>query len=177
MIVDDGSIVVLGGLMQDSYAEKEDKVPLLGDVPILGNLFKSRNRTGTKSNLMVFLRPVVLRDGRQADEFSQGRYQEMQTHQRASQPASSLAVPVNRGPMLPDLPPPKSSVLPLPAIKSERKPMSSANGSVTPAPSREPMALPAAQPALGTGPFGPGFPARDAGASRNDRYDPTLYVN
>ena len=195
VIVDDGSIVVLGGLMQDQYTEKEDKVPLLGDVPIVGNLFKSRNRTGTKSNLMVFLRPVVLRDGRQADEFSQGRYQEMQTHQRAMQPNASVAVPVNRGPMLPELPAPKSSVLPLPAASvapaapgaapaapgntgGKRMAVDPAT-SVTPPPTRGPVALPPPQPALGNEVHDRGFRPRDGGSGvrSTEQYDPTLYIN
>ena len=184
VVVDDGSIVVLGGLMQDQYADKEDKVPLLGDVPVIGNLFKSRNRTGTKSNLMVFLRPVVLRDGRQADEFSQGRYQEMQTHQRAMQPDSSVAVPVNRGPLLPDLPPPKSSVLPLPPVAptvtnpGNKRMVVDPATSVTPPPTRGPVALPAPQPALGNETHDRGFRARESGAVRgSEQYDPTLYIN
>ena len=186
VIVDDGSIVVLGGLMQDQYTDKEDKVPLLGDVPVIGNLFKSRNRTGTKSNLMVFLRPVVLRDGRQADEFSQGRYQEMQTHQRAMQPSSSVAVPVNRGPMLPDLPAPKSSVLPLPPVApaansnapSTKRMVVDPATSVTPPPTRGPVALPSPQPALGNETHDRGFKAREGGSVRSsEQYDPTLYIN
>jgi general secretion pathway protein D len=139
---------------------------------------------GKKSNLMVFLRPVVLRDGRQADEFSQNRYQEMQTHQRAMQPAPNIAAPVNRGPMLPDLPPPKSSVLTLPpAGRAEPAPSGRSKlvvdpaNSVTPAPSREPVALPPPQPALPTGPYGPGFQSRDSGTGASERYDPSLYVN
>jgi Pyruvate/2-oxoacid:ferredoxin oxidoreductase delta subunit len=62
VLVDDGAIVVLGGLLQDEFSGNEDKVPGLGDVPLLGNLFKSNTRSRKKTNLMVFLRPVVLRE-------------------------------------------------------------------------------------------------------------------
>ena len=109
VIVDDGQIVVLGGLMRDAYRDSESKVPLLGDIPVVGNLFKSRNRVGTKSNLMVFLRPVVLRDGAAASEFSAGRYDEMRAQQIKGQPASSVVVPVNRAPALPQRPVPNRS--------------------------------------------------------------------
>jgi general secretion pathway protein D len=66
VLVDDGQIVVLGGLLQDEYSGNTDKVPGLGDIPVLGNLFKSETRNRRKTNLMVFLRPVVLRDSREA---------------------------------------------------------------------------------------------------------------
>jgi general secretion pathway protein D len=62
VLVDDGSIVVLGGLLQDEYAGSTEKVPGLGDIPILGALFRSETRSRKKTNLMVFLRPVVIRD-------------------------------------------------------------------------------------------------------------------
>ncbi|WP_236903932.1 type II secretion system secretin GspD [Comamonas serinivorans] len=171
VVVDDGSIVVLGGLMQDTYSESEDKVPVLGDVPIVGNLFKSRSRTGSKSNLMVFLRPVVLRDGYQADEFSQGRYQEMQTHQRASQPRPSVSTPVNRSAVLPDLPP-------RPIPESTSKLVVDPANSVTPAPSRQPL-KPTPPAALPTAPYGADYSpsSRTSGTGPSERYDPSLYVN
>ncbi len=78
VIVEDGSIVVLGGLMQDDFANTEDKIPLLGDIPILGNLFKATTRKHKKTNLMVFLRPVVLRDAVRSEQFSIGRFSDMQ---------------------------------------------------------------------------------------------------
>ena len=61
VIVDDGAIVVLGGLLQDEYTDGQTKVPVLGDIPGLGSLFKSQNRARKKTNLMVFIRPTVLR--------------------------------------------------------------------------------------------------------------------
>ena len=54
VLVEDGSIIVLGGLLEDSYQQAEDKVPLMGDIPVLGNLFRSENRSRKKTNLMVF---------------------------------------------------------------------------------------------------------------------------
>ncbi len=62
VLVDDGNIIVLGGLLSDEYSTSEEKVPGLGDVPVLGNLFKSEVRSRRKTNLMVFLRPTIVRD-------------------------------------------------------------------------------------------------------------------
>ncbi len=103
VLVDDGSIVVLGGLLQDEYAGNQEKVPVVGDVPIFGNLFKSETRSRKKTNLMVFLRPVVVRDAQQSDELSFDRYDLMRLKQDAAQPAASTVVPVNSAPMLPVL--------------------------------------------------------------------------
>lgn len=62
VLVEDGNIVVLGGLIDDQYTDSESKVPLLGDVPVLGELFKFKRTTKNKRNLMVFIRPSIVRD-------------------------------------------------------------------------------------------------------------------
>jgi len=62
ILIEDGGIIVLGGLMQDTVNESEDRVPVLGAIPLIGNLFKSRSGSRQKSNLLVFLRPRILRD-------------------------------------------------------------------------------------------------------------------
>jgi general secretion pathway protein D len=104
VIVEDGSIVVLGGLLQDEYGGNQEKVPGLGDVPVFGNLFKSETRSRKKTNLMVFLRPVVVRDAVGSDELSLDRYELMRGKQGGSgQPTSSLMVPINQAPVLPEL--------------------------------------------------------------------------
>lgn len=64
VLVNDGEIVVLGGLMSDDLTEGVSKVPVLGDVPLLGNLFRSRTTRKVKTNLVVFLHPVILKDGK-----------------------------------------------------------------------------------------------------------------
>lgn len=74
VIVDDGGIVVLGGLIEDSYALGEDKVPGLGDIPVLGGLFRYQTRTRTKTNLMVFLRPKIIRDAAAYQGITADRY-------------------------------------------------------------------------------------------------------
>lgn len=109
VLVDDGNIVVLGGLLQDEYAGNTEKVPGLGDVPVLGNLFKSETRSRKKTNLMVFLRPVVVRDARDADRLSLDRYDMMRSGLKDNQPVPSSLAPVNESPNLP-LAPAKSAV-------------------------------------------------------------------
>ena len=106
VLVEDGSIVVLGGLLQDDYSSSQEKVPGLGDLPFFGNLFRSESRGRKKTNLMVFLRPVVMRDAAATEGLSMNRYEQMRGNQLSSQPASSTAVPVNEASVLPELPAP-----------------------------------------------------------------------
>ncbi|WP_043157044.1 general secretion pathway protein GspD, partial [Pseudomonas aeruginosa] len=63
ILAENGQVIVLGGLIQDDVVQAESKVPLLGDIPWLGKLFRSTKDTHTKRNLMVFLRPTVVLDG------------------------------------------------------------------------------------------------------------------
>jgi general secretion pathway protein D len=111
VLVDDGAIVVLGGLLQDEYAGNEDKVPGLGDVPVFGNLFKNQTRSRKKTNLMVFLRPVVMRDGRETSNLALDRYELMRAVQKDSQPLPSSVLGINEAPVLAPQRAP-SSVLP-----------------------------------------------------------------
>ncbi|MDM7462381.1 MAG: type II secretion system secretin GspD [Tepidimonas taiwanensis] len=101
VMVEDGGIVVLGGLLQDEYGGNQDKVPGLGDVPVLGNLFRSEKRSRKKTNLMVFLRPVVVRDQRAGDALALDRYQWMRGEQAQAQPEPSRLHPVQDAPLLP----------------------------------------------------------------------------
>lgn len=77
VLVDNGQIVVLGGLMQDSVSDGVGKVPLLGDLPVIGNLFKYNTRNRSKTNLMIFLRPIIVRDAQHADALSRSSYEHM----------------------------------------------------------------------------------------------------
>jgi len=108
VLVEDGSIVVIGGLLKDQYTGNQEKVPGLGDVPFFGNLFKSEARGRSKTNLMVFLRPVVVRDAAATDRLSMDRYDLMRNSQKEAQPVPSTMVPVNEAPQLPALTPGKS---------------------------------------------------------------------
>ena len=104
VLVEDGSIVVLGGLLQDQYGGNLEKVPGLGDVPLFGNLFKSESRNRKKTNLMVFLRPVVVRDAQATDRLSMDRYELMKAGVREVQPTPSSILPINSVPQMPALP-------------------------------------------------------------------------
>ena len=103
VLVSDGSIVVLGGLLQDEFAGQQEKVPGLGDIPIFGNLFKSETRSRKKTNLMVFIRPVVVRDATSTDALTIDRYDQMRGKQQDAQPVPSVAIPINEGPVLPEM--------------------------------------------------------------------------
>lgn len=114
VLVDDGSIVMLGGLMQDSFSSSTDKVPVLGDIPVVGNLFKSENRTRSKTNLMVFLRPVVMRDARATENMALNRYEEIRAQQSQVQPLPSVVLGnVNAAPVAPALYAPAVEVAPV----------------------------------------------------------------
>ena len=126
VVVEDGAIVVLGGLLQDEYSGNKEKVPILGDVPLFGNLFKSEVRSRKKTNLMVFLRPVVVRDSSSTDSLSLDRYDLMRAAQKDAQPESSLVVPINSGPVLPPQRPPLDVVKPPIAPAPAPRPQSTA---------------------------------------------------
>ena len=81
ILADDGEIVVLGGLMQDKYSTSNSKVPLLGDIPWIGQLFRSEAKTRAKTNLMVFLRPVIVRDQATSSQISNDRYENLRQQQ------------------------------------------------------------------------------------------------
>jgi general secretion pathway protein D len=77
VIVDDGKVLVLGGLMAENGSDQDDQVPILGDIPWVGNLFKYKTKTHTKSNLLIFLRPTVIRNEDQSNSISVDRYDYM----------------------------------------------------------------------------------------------------
>jgi general secretion pathway protein D len=99
VVIDDGSTLVLAGLLQDTYSNADSQVPLLGDIPYVGNLFKSRSRERKKTNLMVFLRPVVMRDEAATNAVTVDRYDYMRQRQVAGQP-NSWPLSINSAPVL-----------------------------------------------------------------------------
>ncbi|WP_051293867.1 type II secretion system secretin GspD [Pseudoduganella violaceinigra] len=103
IIADDGQILVLGGLIQDDSSDGVEKVPGLGDIPLIGNLFKYQKRNRKKTNLMVFLRPVVIRNREQGMSLTADRYDYMRATQEASAPEPSMTVQNLGGPTLPTL--------------------------------------------------------------------------
>ena len=115
VLVEDGSIIVLGGLLEDSYSQAEDKVPVMGDIPLLGALFRSENRSRKKTNLMVFLRPVVVRDAATSDALMLDRYESIRALQQVVQPTPSAVMnSISGAPVLPALRPaaPDAQVFP-----------------------------------------------------------------
>jgi general secretion pathway protein D len=101
VLVDDGQIVVIGGLIQDQMKDGVEKVPVLGDIPLFGALFQYKTRSRSKTNLMVFLRPTVLRDAQRADSITGDRYDYILGEQRKLQPAPSPGLPDVDSPQLP----------------------------------------------------------------------------
>ena len=106
VLVDDGNVIVLGGLLSDEYSGSTEKLPLLGDVPVIGNLFKNEVRSRRKNNLMVFLRPIVIRDQISGDAVTADRYDSMRALQQVTQPTTGnpLLRGVNDAVVLPPLP-------------------------------------------------------------------------
>ncbi|KJS68002.1 MAG: general secretion pathway protein GspD [Comamonadaceae bacterium BICA1-1] len=103
VLVDDGAVIVLGGLLQDEYGGAQDQVPGLSNLPLIGSLFRSERRNRNKTNLMVFLRPVILRDQRASDALSQDRYDLIRAAQQQQQPTPSVVHSINQAPALPPL--------------------------------------------------------------------------
>jgi general secretion pathway protein D len=119
VLVDDGAIVVLGGLLQDDTSNSQEKVPGLSNIPFFGNLFKSEARSRKKTNLMVFLRPVVVRDGAAAEALSMGRYEQMRLQQQGFQPLPTGPLPVAGSAVMP---PVDTSPTVTPIAPAEAKP-------------------------------------------------------
>ncbi len=114
-LVDDGEIIALGGLVQDSYASGEEKVPLLGDIPVLGTLFKYDTRQRSKTNLFVFLRPKILRDAESYRDLAIDRYDYVIGKQRSLDRSDRLMRNEDPPPQLPPLSP-RQEALPQPVM-------------------------------------------------------------
>ncbi len=100
--VDNGSIVVLGGLIGDDARANRDKIPVLGDIPVLGNLFKNARRSSSKTNLMVFLRPQIVRDRAGAASLSRERYEDIRVKQQQQNGDRTELLLPQRGAVLPE---------------------------------------------------------------------------
>jgi general secretion pathway protein D len=111
VLIEDGGIVVLGGLIEDNSVKGENRVPYLGNIPIIGLLFKTRNATSTKNNLIMFIRPKILRDQAQAAYETDLKYNYMRDQERTldEREALPLLPGVTRGTLnpLPPAPPPQ----------------------------------------------------------------------
>ncbi|CUJ37963.1 MAG: type II secretion system secretin GspD [Achromobacter sp.] len=101
VLIDDGQIIVLGGLLEENVTLTSNNVPGLSSIPVLGSLFKYDSRKRTKTNLMVFLRPYVVRDARQSASVTMDRYDYMRRAQGNAQPGDHWLLPNMQAPMLP----------------------------------------------------------------------------
>ncbi|WP_454694345.1 type II secretion system secretin GspD [Achromobacter aegrifaciens] len=101
VLIDDGQIIVLGGLLEDNVTLSTNSVPLLGSLPVIGSLFRYDSRKRTKTNLMVFLRPYVVRDANRTAGVTMDRYDYMRRAQAVVQPGQHWALPDMQAPMLP----------------------------------------------------------------------------
>ena len=121
VLIEDGGIVVLGGLIQDSDIRGEQRVPYLGRIPVLGALFKTRSRQTDKTNLMVFIRPKILRDGFAdgASRRTRSTTTSAMSSAHAGRPKSEMLplLPFSKEPRLPPLAPPP---VPMPAASRPR---------------------------------------------------------
>jgi general secretion pathway protein D len=106
VVVDDGQIIVLGGLLKEEFTDGADRVPGLGGLPVVGSLFRSENKRRVKSNLMVFLRPVVLRNQQSADSITLDRYDAIRAQQVQMAPGGAGLIGEQDRPLLPTTPSP-----------------------------------------------------------------------
>lgn len=102
VLVDDGQTLVLGGLIDDQITDVEEKVPFLGDIPVIGKLFRYRSTQKRKQNLMIFLHPVIMRDSQSASTFSNSKYKLLRSEQTLYHQEKDKTA-VKERPSLPDL--------------------------------------------------------------------------
>ena len=127
VLVEDRQMIVLGGLLDEDLTENIQKVPLLGDLPLLGNLFKSRSTTKTKRNLMVFLQPSILRDAAYLTNTSSAKYNYMRARQMELRDQGVNLLPNTHAPVLPEYPtPPMAEPAPAETKPFQESPMGEA---------------------------------------------------
>ena len=159
VLIEDGGIIVLGGLMSDTVAQSEDRVPVLGAIPLLGNLFKSRSGSRQKKNLLVFIRPKILRDAEATESTSEEKYNQVRQQQRNLNNGHITLLPGQKQPVVPPMPPgsglpaaPPAGANPQGATSNEASPHDAAPpaaappGSSPPATTTPPSAPPASPP-------------------------------
>ncbi|MBE3908487.1 type II secretion system secretin GspD [Vibrio parahaemolyticus] len=101
VMIQDGQMLVLGGLVDERALESESKVPLLGDIPVLGHLFKSTSTQTEKRNLMVFIKPTIIRDGMTADGITQRKYNFIRAEQLYKADQGLKLMPDEKIPVIP----------------------------------------------------------------------------
>jgi general secretion pathway protein D len=104
VLIEDGGIIVLGGLISDTVTESEDRVPGLGAIPLIGNLFKSRSGSRQKKNLLVFIRPKIMRDADATESVSEASYNEVRRNQQNLNGGKVTLLPGQKQPQVPSIP-------------------------------------------------------------------------
>jgi general secretion pathway protein D len=117
VLIEDGGIIVLGGLISDTVTESEDRVPGLGAIPLIGNLFKSRSGSRQKKNLLVFIRPKIMRDANDTESVSEAAYQDVRRSQQNLNHGKITLLPGQKQPAVPPIP--SGIALPPPPPASE----------------------------------------------------------
>jgi len=115
VLIEDGGVIVLGGLMSDTVLEAEDRVPGLGSIPLIGNLFKSRSGSRQKKNLLVFIRPKILRDANATETTSEFQYNDLRQNQKSLNNGHIMLLPHEKQPAVQPLPPGAGLPAPPPA--------------------------------------------------------------
>jgi general secretion pathway protein D len=110
VLVEDGNIVVLGGLIEDKTDNSKSQVPILGNIPLIGELFKYENRKRTKTNLLVFLRPYVVRDEATSSALAMDRYEYIRGQVANSTVADNLIFRDLQSRQIPEKPPVPPSI-------------------------------------------------------------------
>jgi general secretion pathway protein D len=117
VLVDDGGTIVLGGLIKDDVQESVQKVPLLGDIPFIGALFRNKSSINVKTNLMVFLKPTIVRDAAVTARMTSGKYDYMRAEQLAFQKKGVSFVDKEEIPVLSEFVVPPPPLKPTPAVE------------------------------------------------------------
>jgi len=115
VLIEDGGIIVLGGLMSDTVTQSEDRVPGLGAIPLFGNLFKSRSGSRQKKNLLVFIRPKILRDAEATESTSEAQYNSIRDQQKSLNNGHISLLPGQKQPVIPVVPPGSGLPAPVPS--------------------------------------------------------------
>jgi general secretion pathway protein D len=115
VLIEDGGVIVLGGLMSDTVLESEDRIPGLGSIPLIGNLFKSRSGSRQKKNLLVFIRPKILRDANATESTSEIQYNDLRQNQKSLNNGHIMLLPHEKQPAVQALPPGAGVPAPPPA--------------------------------------------------------------
>jgi general secretion pathway protein D len=153
VLIEDGGIIVLGGLISDSVTESQDRVPGLGAIPIIGNLFKSRSGSRQKKNLMVFIRPKIMRDADATESTSEAAYNEVRQTQRNLNGGHITLLPGQKQPAVPAIP--SGIALPPPPPPSETNPVGATPNQPVPIGAPPPQSVPPAATPAPTPPASP----------------------